>query len=248
MKIHSFLLNTVAVAGLLTTAFTTTQAAVVTTDLGFATTGATDTAAQDAAAWLAQKGSPWIDSSTNLLQSSTVTVLNWGNAGAASIARFHDGQLATPTNGNTANLSLFNSSVSLQFNLGGFYDIGKIETFTNWDGNQRVGQAYTIFTSINGGSSWTSLYSVNFGNVASGSNVIRGVSTADSTPGTAIATGVNAIRIDIHDFTGSANNAVYAEIAAYAVPEPSSLALLAVGAFIGLLGLARRGKLSRSAS
>lgn len=223
MKISSHSLTILAAAGMLSiTALSTTQAEIVTTDLGFATVEASDDATQDATAWLDQRGSPWIDSSTNLLQTHLLSAsyFVWGNGSKTRLDYLHDGLLVSGSgvNGDESNLSLFSDEVAIQFELDGSYDIAIIDSFTNWNG-ARNGQAYTISTSTDGGATWNSLYSVDVGNVASPGHVIRGVSTADSTAGTAMAKGVNAILIEINDFTGSGgDNAVYAEFAIYAAP------------------------------
>lgn len=233
-------------------ASTAAQAAVVTSDLGFATTLATDNAAADAAAWLAQKGSPWINPATNLLQThlSSASYLSGGGSNTQTqLDYFHDGLLVSGTdvNDTPSNLSLFTASAEMKFVFDTPFDLARIDTFTNYQGNSRTGQAYRVFTSTNGGSSWNLLYTVDYGNVATGSNAIRGVSATIET-GTANTTGINAILFDVNNFTGSSNNSAYAEIAIYAVPEASTVWLLGAGAVLVLLGGARRWKASRSAS
>jgi hypothetical protein len=126
----------------------------------------------------------------------------------------------------TTHSAVFSSGSQVKFALSGTYDIARIESFTGYQ-NTRTGQKYSVYTSSDNGASWTLLTSVNHANPG-GNDVwdTRRASIRNAAPGTAIATGVNALRFDFSDPSGGNGAAVYNEIAIYpASIAPDSLAV-----------------------
>ena len=164
----------------------------------------------------------------NLAQTATVTQLAGGLAFGSQIKNINDGLMVS--NGgnleNTTHSAVFTNGSQLKFTLNGTYDIVGIESFTGYQ-NTRTGQKYSVYTSTNNGGVWSFLTSVDHANPA-GNNVwdSRRASIRNAAPGTAIATGVNALRFDFSDPSGGNGTAVYNEIAIYpASIAPDSLAL-----------------------
>jgi hypothetical protein len=164
----------------------------------------------------------------NLAQTATVTQLAGGLAFGSQIKNINDGLMVS--NGgnleNTTHSAVFTNGSQLKFTLNGTYDIAGIESFTGYQ-NTRTGQRYSVYTSSDNGASWSFLTSVDHANPA-GNNVwdSRRASIRNAAPGTAIATGVNALRFDFSDPSGGNGTAVYNEIAIYpASIAPDSLAL-----------------------
>ena len=110
---------------------------------------------------------------------------------------------------NTTHSTVFTSGSQVMFTLNGTYDIARIESFTGYQ-NTRTGQKYSVYTSTNNGGDWSFLTSVDHANPA-GNNVwdSRRVSIRNAAPGTAIATGINALRFDFSDPRGGNGTAVY---------------------------------------
>ena len=164
----------------------------------------------------------------NLAQTATVTQLAGGLAFGSQIKNINDGLMVS--NGgnleNTTHSAVFTNGSQLKFTLNGTYDIVGIESFTGYQ-NTRTGQKYSVYTSSDNGASWSFLTSVDHANPA-GNNVwdSRRASIRNAAPGTAIATGVNALRFDFSDPSGGNGTAVYNEIVIYpASIAPDSLAL-----------------------
>ena len=164
----------------------------------------------------------------NLAQTATVTQLAGGLAFGSQIKNINDGLMVS--NGgnleNTTHSAVFTNGSQLKFTLNGTYDIAGIESFTGYQ-NTRTGQKYSVYTSTNNGGVWSFLTSVDHANPA-GNNVwdSRRASIRNAAPGTAIATGVNALRFDFSDPSGGNGTAVYNEIVIYpASIAPDSLAL-----------------------
>lgn len=188
----------------------------------------------------------------NLAQAGTITLLSGGYPFGGNVANLIDGLMVSsvnPTGGpysveDTENSANFSDGSQVRLVLDGTYDIARIDTFTAYQWT-RTGQKWSIYTSSNGGASWsaTPLASANQTNVDPGANVFysRSVTVQDSVPGTAIATGVNALRFDISNTDpagGGFSPAVFNEFAVYAVPEPATIASLLGG--VGSLLLLRR--------
>ena len=164
----------------------------------------------------------------NLAQTATVTQLAGGLAFGSQIKNINDGLMVS--NGgnleNTTHSAVFTNGSQLKFTLNGTYDIAGIESFTGYQ-NTRTGQKYSVYTSTNNGGVWSFLTSVDHANPA-GNNVwdSRRASIRNAAPGTAIATGVNALRFDFSDPSGGNGTSVYNEIVIYpASIAPDSLAL-----------------------
>ena len=164
----------------------------------------------------------------NLAQTATVTQLTGGLAFGSQIKNINDGLMVSNAGNleNTTHSTVFTSGSQVMFTLNGTYDIARIESFTGYQ-NTRTGQKYSVYTSTNNGGDWSFLTSVDHANPA-GNNVwdSRRVSIRNAAPGTAIATGINALRFDFSDPRGGNGTAVYNEIAIYpASITPDSLAL-----------------------
>lgn len=194
-----------------------------------------------------------VANSANIAGTSTISLTS-GSTYEGLLGNINDGLMVSSVvppgyienSGNSLSFITGSSpgDATLVFDLGGFYDIAKIETYTNWR-DERTGQKYTVYTSGDGGSSWTSLASVSYDNysVEGFTWVSHQVTIEDSILGSSIANGVNAVRFDFTApgggpiFGGIASE--YSEIGIYAVPEPSTLALLACSS-MALIFLRRR--------
>jgi hypothetical protein len=204
--------------------------------------GGLATHADVAAAW---GGNPILPG--NLARNATITQLNGGNPYGGGVANLKDGlmisSVAAPYSiENTPNSADFSSSGSptqVKLALDGTYDLARIDVFTSYQWS-RVGQKWSVFTSTDGGTTWspTPLASVNItDSVDTATWDSRRVTVQDSTPGAAIATGVNALRFDIYDTEGDANGvSIFSEIAVYAVPAMRSGGLLLSSVGNGMTG------------
>lgn len=224
------------------------QAAVVVSTANSTAFGLGATNTDVVAAW---GGNPIL--SGNLAQTGTITLLAGGYPFGGNVANLVDGLMVSPVTptggpydvGTTDNTANFSTGSQVRLVLGGTYDIARIDTFTAYQWT-RTGQRWSIYTSSNGGASWsaTPLASANQTNVdLFNAPYSRSVTVQDSVPGTAIATGVNALRFDISDTDpagGGAGVAVFSEFAVYpaTVPEPATIASLLGG--VGSLLLLRR--------
>lgn len=179
----------------------------------------------------------------NLAQGGTMTLLSGGYPFGGSVANLNDGLMlssVSPSGGpytvdNTENSATFDNGANpAQFKLvlDGTYDLAKIDVFTSY-AFTRTGQKWSVFTSSDSGTTWSTnaLASVNYLNEAIDTWQSRRVSVFDNASG-AIASGVNALRFDIFDTDtsgGGSAEAVYSEVAVYAVPESGTAALAAIG-------------------
>lgn len=227
------------------------QSAVVVSTANSALFGLNATNTDVVAAW---GGNPIL--SGNLAQAGTITLLTGGYPFGGNVANLIDGLMVSPVTpdgglyevGNTDNTANFSDGSQVRLVLDGTYDIARIDTFTAYQWT-RTGQKWSIYTSSNGGASWsaTPLASANQTNVdLFSAPYSRSVTVQDSVPGTAIATGVNALRFDISNTDvagGGAGEAVFNEFAVYAVPEPATIASLLGG--VGSLLLVRRRRRTR---
>jgi hypothetical protein len=130
---------------------------------------------------------------------------------------------------NTANSTVPVAGSQVKFVLPGIYDIGRIETFTGYAAG-RTGQSYEVYTSTDGGATWSAapLVSVNYASDPdAGVWSTRRVTVQSSTPGAAIATGVNALRFDFSDPPGEDSTAAYNEIAIYPASGPFAVSTTA---------------------
>ena len=177
----------------------------------------------------------------NLAQGGTMTLLSGGYPYGGSVANLNDGLMLSSVNPVGGPYTLDNSANSATFSgnpaqfklvLAGTYDLAKIDVFTSYS-YVRTGQKWSVFTSSDSGTTWSTnaLASVNYLNVGFDTWQSRRVSVFDDASG-AIASGVNALRFDIFGTDtsgGGAAEAVYSEVAVYAVPEPGTAALAAIG-------------------
>jgi len=219
------------------------QATIIKTDSGLVPVVSPGTNATEVASWVAAMGDAPVNSADNLLQNhlSEPAFLIAGGMAGGSLSNVNDGLLVSNggTNDSYANLAWLGSGAQVVFKLDGFYDIGSIATLTNWNGF-RIGQRYDIRYSSNGGTTWSWLADIEFAHTGSGDqDYLRRITTSDSVPGTPILTQINALKFGFTAVPTNWNTAIYSEIAAYAVPEPSMLVLAASG-LMGLLAYAWR--------
>jgi hypothetical protein len=177
----------------------------------------------------------------NLAQGGTMTLLSGGYPFGGSVANLNDGLMLSsvdPAGGpytvdNSANSATFSGNpAQFKLVLAGTYDLAKIDVFTSY-AYTRTGQKWSVFTSSDSGTTWspTALAAINYLNDGIDTWQSRRVSVFDDASA-AIATGVNALRFDIFDTDlsgGGAAEAVYSEVAVYAVPESGTAALAAIG-------------------
>jgi len=169
----------------------------------------------------------------NLAAKANFTLLAGTYPFGGSVANLKDGlmvgSVSSPFNlDNTPNSVAFaNGTNRSRFKvvLDGTYDLSRIDVFTSYQWT-RTGQKWDVFTSANGGRTWsdTPLATVDHANTdafpSSGWNSRR-VSIFDhaSAP---VAVGVNALRFDIHQTDtrgGGQAEAVFSEVAVYGVPH-----------------------------
>jgi len=172
----------------------------------------------------------------NLATTATVTLEAGSPAFDSAVANINDSLMVSsvsPAGGpyvldNTGNAAAFAQAgdggpAQLKVVLDGPRDLAVIDVFTSYQWT-RVGQKWAVYTSTDAGATWsaTPLASVNFPDAGSLDFEVyqsRRVRVQGTTPGTAVATGVNALRFDIYDTEGDPNGvSVFSEIAIYAVP------------------------------
>lgn len=177
----------------------------------------------------------------DLLQTSVATV-----TGDTNVSRPRNGTTGTASENTGTNPAkvwydsgldspaIYNLDVAVN-TLG--YDIQEIRLFSGWDSG-RAGQSYEIFYSLVGDPGFVSLGTVSALNGATGSMMTR---TYDSEAGM-ILTGVDAIRFDQINNGVAGTGTVFREfdvIGVPYIPEPSSLAILGLGA-VGFFRVFRR--------
>ena len=169
----------------------------------------------------------------DLLESATGSFTSGGPVFGGQLSTLTDG-LAVPTPG-----PFYASNGSqVEYQLGATIDLARIDfaMFADW---QRTSAWVDVHTSTDGGSIWSLLHEVRQveQNGGSADREYNAHSLTDTT-GT-LASGINAIRFTfLGDGMGS-DESGYAEIDAYAVPEPATFSLAA----LGLLLLGRRRRL-----
>jgi hypothetical protein len=165
----------------------------------------------------------------NLAAGANFVLLAGGYPFGGNVANLKDGLMvggvSTPfVLDNTPNSAAFDNGTDpsrVKVLLDATYDLSRIDVFTSYQGD-RTGQKWDVYTSANGGRTWsdTPLASVNQANVPSSGWNSRRVSVFDPAAAV-IASGVNALRFDIHDTDTSAGGhgeAVFSEIALYGTP------------------------------
>lgn len=207
------------------------RAAISITDTTVNTGATGETDSQVVTKWTTAQGSAPVDTANDLLKNHATVSMSAPKLGLGdTLAAINDGLMLTGghTSSQTDGLCLFTSDgkwpgsgpVDLVFTLDAAYNIGRIDGFTLWDAG-RTGQKYDLYGSTDGGASWTFVTSVNKDSGSAGSNRdIRRISLTDSAGGSITGlTGVNALKFHIMDpgpGGATANNSIYAEIAAYA--------------------------------
>jgi len=179
--------------------------------------------------------------STFSSQTTTPAALDFGSSGA----NLNEGTMGT--SGDLATAAAHHDAVwSATFNLDVStntlgYDITGVTTYAGWEGVGNSDQSYELFVSVVGDASFSSLGSFSFDVSPAGDASTRIVLT-DGT-GT-IAAGVDALRFDFPSLSGALTG-VYREIDAFGsatvIPEPSSMALFALG-LVGMVSLRKRNR------
>ena len=216
------------------------EADVVATDLGtvdVVTSGDADNALT-VSTWTDNKGFAPV-TSDNLLTKGTASLGSGSMTFGSQLKNINDGLMVSNGGlvGDTTNSAAFTSDSSLVFQLDNTYDLAEIDAFT-FATHSRLGQKYTVYSSSNNGSSWTSLAAVDSPNTDdNGYYGVHGIGLGVA----GMATGVNALKFVFSDPSGGQGTAVYSEIAAYGtvIPEPASLMLVVFG-LIGILAYAWR--------
>ena len=165
-----------------------------------------------------------VDQTRNLAQNAAVTQTAGGMIFGSRLGNLHDGRLVSEVAAdegrysleNTANSAVPSAGSEVVFALDGARDIGKIEVFTAYQWT-RAGQKYDIYTSTNGGASWSELTSVDYanGNLHPGSGWMARRVTVER-PLAALAAQVNAVKIVFpgnDPVEGAYPESVYNEIA-----------------------------------
>ena len=126
----------------------------------------------------------------------------------------------------------------VEYQLGATIDLARIDFFMYADWS-RTSAWVDVETSTDGGSNWTLLHEVRQveSNPLGSVNREYNVHSLTDTTGT-LAAGINAIRFTILGDGMGADESGYAEIDVYAVPEPATFSLAALGLL--LLGRRRR--------
>jgi hypothetical protein len=169
----------------------------------------------------------------DLLESATGSFASGGPVFGGQLPTITDG-LAVPTPG-----PFYASNGSqVEYQLGATIDLARIDfaMFADW---QRTSAWVDVHTSTDGGSIWTLLHEVRVAesNVPASSDRQYNAASLTDTTGT-LAAGINAIRFTFLGDGMGADESGYTEIDAYAVPEPATFSLAALGLL--LLGRRRR--------
>ncbi|MGC8624966.1 MAG: PEP-CTERM sorting domain-containing protein [Phycisphaerae bacterium] len=128
----------------------------------------------------------------------------------------------------------------ITFALANATNIGSIVTYTGWQDAGRVNQNYTLSYSTNNGSSYTPLTTVNYSfNYPSYAGTPADTMVQLTSISGPLITGATDLQFSFFYPSVQNNGVGYSEIAAYPVPEPASLGLMAA-AGMGLLLLRKK--------